>query len=626
MKKIFILSLVLIFAFGAFAQKDVVNANLKPNSKIIKDKQPHQAKFIELHFGEDSKYNIPWGVPIGMTNYDLQTNSAVANRMLAFDNGALSATWIQDHSDSPGGDTRGAGYAYFDGSAWQYNETTGNETIQGGRAGWPAIMTNGTEEYVVAHIVTSGNGLLGNLQTIGSSGENWSEANIEAGDDAMLWPRGVSSGDNYYAIAVDNYEGNDQTTIEGVHFFKSSNAGQDWSWGGLIPGFDTYYAYGQGDIYAIDARDSIVAIVVFQDFGDTRLWKSTDYGENWENICINDFPVDQYDKGGGVIIDEDGNSVADTLASTDQTGDVIIDSDGKVHVVFGRMRYLDEDAGDDASSYFPYTDYILYWNEDMGEGEYTGLDHDNYIDMAVPDAVDTIAWSFDLNGNHVIWEYADVAAGAWPFGTYFTSLSSFPKLGIDDNDNLYCVFTTVMEGDNYIKDDANPNAQNFRGAWIRSLRTNSGLWSDPICISDIDGFAAENVFPTIAKNVGSDVHLWLQWDNEPGLHIRGDEDPTVTDNYILYKTISVADTLNNKQVANNVEISTYPNPVNDYLTIENVDNSTIDVYNSVGQLIESVDATSNTAVIDMTSYSAGAYIIKVTSEKGVASRKVLKVK
>ncbi len=540
MKKIITFGLAFLLSVGVFAQKDITP--VKKNAviqKAVKGVQPYQAKNVKFKYLSDNK-DIPTSTPIGLTNYDLQSNAAVAKRFLNFGNNTRSATWIQyQGSTLPSAPQRGSGYAYYDGSQWQYAEMTGNKTVEGSqRAGWPAMMTNGTEEFVVSHYRAAG-GLFGHYQTIGAAGNNWSSNDLTGGPESMLWPRAASAGEYYYVIAVDDYSQDGSNPIEGLHFYRSTDHGQTWSYEGMMPGFTDHYANGSGDIYAIDAYDSIVAVAYFADYGDLLVWKSTDYGETWDTVyTVNDFPVDQYSFTGGQILDMDHNGTADTVMSTDNTGDIIIDDNGKIHLVFSRMRYLDEDAGDDgAFSYFPYTDWLLYWNEDMGNGEYTSMAGANNIDLAVPDAVDTVAWSFDLNGNDTIYEYADGGSGL-PFGKYYSSLTSFSNLATDAVGRIYCAFTTVMEGDNYVDAQASPNPESYRATWIR-VRDINGKWLDPVNISN-DGDQAEYMFPTLARNVDTALYVWMQWDNEPGLNIRGDEDPK-TDNYIIAKAINVAD-------------------------------------------------------------------------------------
>ena len=46
-----------------------------------------------------------------------------------------------------------------------------------------------------------------------------------------------------------------------------------------------------GDVYAIDARGETVVIAYFDDWGDSFILKSDDYGDNWTRTTFLDVPV-----------------------------------------------------------------------------------------------------------------------------------------------------------------------------------------------------------------------------------------------------------------------------------------------------------------------------------------------
>ncbi len=643
MKRLLILSLTMLLGLALFAQKDVINPNLTPINKKDLAYAKKIMKRSVVHFGttKDLHYLDIVGTPIGKTNYDLQTNSAVAHRFLNFGDGRYSAVWTDyDGTNLPSAPERGTGYAFYDGSSWQYTDLgSNNQHIEGGvaRTGWAAMLTDGTKEFVVNHYRSAG-GLYLWDQAIGASGSGWTQGSIEGYTEAQLWPRAAYGQDEdgnyiFYVISVDDFGTNEFP--QAVYFAKSTDGGQTWQTVEL-PGFSDKYAYANGDQYAIAARDSIVAIAYFASYGDLTVWKSTDYGDTWTTMVVNDFPVDQFDMD-ATALDMDNNGTADTLETTDNTGDIAITPDGKVHVVFSVMRNLDETQGDNyAYSYFPYTDGLLYWNEDMGEGQYNGLDHQNYVGLNVPDSVQLIAYSFDLNGNNIIWEFAD-AGGGFPFGTYYTAITSFSNMAVDDSGNVYVVFTTVMEGDDFVKSDAQPNAQSYRHGWVMvryagdsTNYTSSSLWSDPYCFTTADANAAENVFPTVPRQIDTLLPVWVQWDNEPGLNIRGDND-NATDNYIVAKFIPVrllgvnvpggGDTT---FVGSHLDVNVYPNPTDGIVRLTNVKNSQVSVYNTLGQLINSFYVNEENYQIDLTSLPAGTYIINVANSKGSASYKVVK--
>ncbi len=623
MKKFITLFMASVMVLSLSAQDGVIHKKLNAVKTDLKKVPVLKRKVIS---GTKS-VNIPVGTPIGLTNYDLQTNSSSVDRLTVTDDGKVSAVWIQyQGTNLPNAPERGSGYAFYDGSSWQFNETSGNSTVEGSqRAGWPVLLSNGTSETVVSHYRSAG-GLFGRTQTIGAAGSNWTTTDdLTGGPEAMLWPRGASSGDNYYVIAVDDYV-SDPTTIDGLHLYTSTNAGSSWTYNGMMPNFSTYYNHGNGDIYAIDARDNYVAVVYFADYGDIHLWKSDDYGVTWAEKTIADFPVDAYNFTGGAIIDEDGDALADTIVSSDNAGDVIIDSNGKVHVIFSRMRYLDDDASDDGRfSYFPYTDWVLYWNEDMGEGAYSGsVTSPSFIDLQVPAAVDTIGWAPDLNNNGTL-DFADVGTGNWPFGTYYTALSSFSTMGIDSGDTIYVLYSTVMEGDDYLKTNATPNAQQYRAVFLTKRDPGTGEWSDPVDVTSVDATLAENVFPVMSKTVGTDrnIHMFVQWDNEPGLKVRGDEDSGVTDNYIVYKALNLDGQAEGINKVNSVKFTIAPNPAVDYFRINALNLKKVEVYNIVGDKILTQYG-ENSDFVNTENMASGTYFVKVYTDKGSAVKKIIK--
>ncbi|MCG2611427.1 T9SS type A sorting domain-containing protein [Flavobacterium sp. SM15] len=71
----------------------------------------------------------------------------------------------------------------------------------------------------------------------------------------------------------------------------------------------------------------------------------------------------------------------------------------------------------------------------------------------------------------------------------------------------------------------------------------------------------------------------------------------------------------------------YPNPVNNVLNIETkktIEISSINIYNTLGQLVLVIPSAQNVRKIDVSSLSAGNYFIKINSDKGTANTKFIK--
>lgn len=71
------------------------------------------------------------------------------------------------------------------------------------------------------------------------------------------------------------------------------------------------------------------------------------------------------------------------------------------------------------------------------------------------------------------------------------------------------------------------------------------------------------------------------------------------------------------------EISIYPNPSNGLVNISNVKDATINVYNSLGQLVHSVYSNGDVNSIDLSAFGTGSYLVNIVTEKGSLSKKVI---
>ena len=73
-------------------------------------------------------------------------------------------------------------------------------------------------------------------------------------------------------------------------------------------------------------------------------------------------------------------------------------------------------------------------------------------------------------------------------------------------------------------------------------------------------------------------------------------------------------------------IALYPNPTSDVLTISNIENATIEIYNLLGQVMTIKTNSSNQETIDVSGYAAGAYMAKISSAGITSTKKFVVVK
>ena len=80
------------------------------------------------------------------------------------------------------------------------------------------------------------------------------------------------------------------------------------------------------------------------------------------------------------------------------------------------------------------------------------------------------------------------------------------------------------------------------------------------------------------------------------------------------------------EISNNDVINIYPNPTKGELYITNAENSTIYVYNIIGEVLYSIDNAATVNTIDISSFAEGAYIVRIVSDKYVVTKKINLIK
>ena len=79
-----------------------------------------------------------------------------------------------------------------------------------------------------------------------------------------------------------------------------------------------------------------------------------------------------------------------------------------------------------------------------------------------------------------------------------------------------------------------------------------------------------------------------------------------------------------KEINNSLNITFFPNPAKDKLTIGCTQKSEIEILNAEGQILRRLTAIDIYTKVDLSSFSAGIYIIKVKTKKGIAVKKFIK--
>jgi len=578
MKKLVLFTLTLALSAGVMAQQARIKA-----TKSMQNVSIEKLAAIDETSNLQTVVNpyvhsriVPNEAEIGGTVYDLQSNgSSPSNRIELFSDGTIGTTWTRGTGPTAYAD-RGTGYNYFNGADWGPAPTN---RVEVERSGWPAYTACGPEgEAFVSHI--SGTVGLTFVKRATKGTGAWTETIISApaGASGLLWPRMVASGpDNniLHVFALTAPVGNGGTVFNGqdgaVVYTRSTDAGATWSTPEVLDGMgaDYYVAFG-GDSYSLSAKGDNVAFLSTDSWSDLFAYKSNDNGENWEKILIWEHPIPMWNNTPSI----------DTIYCPDGAGHATFDADNKLHVVFGVNRGLFED-GDTAPSWFPFVDGLAYWNESMDT--WTGGDQANVLN---PDVLyeegSLIGYMIDIDNNGSLdWVGTDIAN----IGLYYVSPSSLAQIVIDEQNQVYVVFSSITEGyDN--------GSQQYRHLWTRISPDGGTTWGDFIHLSeDIIHILDECVFPSAAMLTDDNIHVIYQADSEPGLAVRGDEDAP-GENIMYYMQIPktlVGVNDGSVKVKEMVVSQNYPNPFNGVTSIDVTlaGNSavSVEVYTITGQKV-----------------------------------------
>ena len=431
--------------------------------------------------------------------------------------GKFSAAWTFSNQLTTSWSDRGTGYVYNSGGNWGAYPTARLESV---RTGWPNVQYTATgKEITVAHDPQN-NELVMEARPVAGTG-SWKETILTNLKPMEIWPRmatGGSNGETIHLIALTSptvfggvpYKGMDGALL----YSRSTDGGITWDNPKQLPGMDVAsFPDGiGGDAYSIDSKGDIVSIVVSETGQSIYMWKSVDNGVTWTKKNI-------FDNGVGVFKTDDPKiSPNDTIPTGDGGSTVIIDNNDMIHVVFGRIRILDDNKTDGAYSVFlNWYAALGYWNENMPTGE---------------------------SGNVGGWLNTDGTAGynitsfnAPRYGNN-ANIVSHPHLGIDANNGLYLIFTSLTE--------YNDGSDYYRHTYGCYSKDGGCTWSMPVDLTpgtihgglhDFD----ECVFGSIAKTVDNNIYFIYQNDFTPGNSLANDPPSPLGDNNIIFVTVPVTD-------------------------------------------------------------------------------------
>ena len=395
MKKIFTLCMASLIAFACLAQEKVRVSSRLSNAPILERavtvKEPTVAMPYKGSFASTAIVLSEQEYPVGKTLYDLQTNSALANRFYRHEDGCIAATWtggiLNPGTLASSFPDRGSFYNYWNGSAWTIDPEN-VARIEALRTGWPTYAPYEDGEIIISHTLNDG---ITMHQTTRRGEGNWERTVPTVSSTANSWPRVCVKNGTIHLL-----EGNQPSAGHSyLYYSRSQDGGVSWNPQGVTPDLlgATYYndfAFGGDDyIWAEpNPNNDVIAFAILSKTADLIIMKSNNNGDTWEKIIVWENPIP-------FMVET--STFDDTLWCPNGTGSLVIDDSGICHLAFG-VGYSPTTTG-----YYATAGHAMYWNENLmkfiaPQNQYEALspeDHPEYFD----DGRCILAYGFDFGGD-----------------------------------------------------------------------------------------------------------------------------------------------------------------------------------------------------------------------------------
>lgn len=655
-------------AMTGFAQMPVVNDVVKNQTVTVQ--KPSDLRISDGSAAQGIQFTMPEHMTQTrdyetfesmVTNYDLQSNSALGNRIAVWpdNSAAFTATW--DPSGSTSFPDRGTGYNFYD-------PETGIGDLPAVRqepmkSGWPSIAPCGDGEVLASHATGV------NLYYRPTRGEGEWQLIHNWGNDygAPTWPRVVVSGPNnkYVHLVMCKQISVGDAYDNHVYYVRVVHDGDTWEVGELVdfPGVDNtddgdYRNQLSADDYVMAANGNNVAVMFGSYTTEVFYMISHDNGETWERQIIAPFPIigDNGEPVHAINFDDYPNGMTDSIHTSDNSHSIAIDNNGVVHATFGLFHWQVADA--DSYTYWPALGYgICYWNSNYTNengGHEIPIYGTSVVDAAhsewtangagytiIPERIEELSmlngqesnlhvfgW-IDDNHNETYGEYENVTGATWHYRSL--GLATMPSVSVDNEGNLAIIHSVWSE-----RRICDETGFSYRSAFV-TFRDNGGTWFDVVVdLTDDFMLGYTEAYPTVASPVAYDGTFWMYFsgDDKQGLYLDiNDTYPSsnggeLTDNYIYAVKVTPDKDMpgletwgvqHNEAINPMTTVRVYPNPATDMLNIEvSASQSSvmsINVFNIMGQKVAeqnvNVNAGINVPTINTADFASGIYFVTV---------------
>jgi hypothetical protein len=529
------------------------------------------------------------------------------NRIYAYPDGTIGATW--QCSGEGAVPDRGTGYNYYDGAEWGTADPHIGADV---RTGWPSYAPWGPNGEILCHYWYATGSLPGPIKFYKreNKGEgDWVETVLYGPEGlSIVWHSMTTSGENHEHIHLlaFTYDAPYQGQEHALVYYRSSDGAVTWDIDGVIIeglGADYFATINLLNYdWANPVGNTIAFSYGFDEFGG-RVFKSYDNGDSWDIIEVFESPFDPTDPPTDTEMFPCGVG----------TSACALDSEEKLHVVFSRMRKI-WTSGD--LYYYPYTDGLIYWNEDMPVLDTTIIS--SYTLDYLNAAGNLIGWVMSSEPYEIPDEQPN----------YGSSLCAFPQISIDADDNMFVAYSTLAP-------DYSSGTFFYRHILANGSFDGGNIWNGQIDLNaEIQFILSECAYPEMAPVIGDYVHVVFQEDNIPGIHEWLENHPPC-ENRMYHKDVPKDIFIGVCEPAETLqfEISqNFPNPASNTtqlgLRLEKTSDVSVSIVNVVGQIIKKTDmGTMNTGnniiTLDVSDLSPGIYYYTVQVDEQKATRKMI---
>ena len=635
MKKLFTLALVLMVTVAGFSQikgvskkddmRNVATMKKAPRMEVMNPNAnaQSQSNMVRLDNGQTE---------LDYTYYDWQSNDAQRSWTIVWPDGKVNFAYTiatdENFSD------RGTGIATYDSNTGEWFNC--GERVENEKTGFGSIARYGQNSIIVAaHTATQmGVYMIDDKDNI-TPGCAVNLSYVDPTNDPA-WPAVMTSGANRDIIHVVACGSSDNT----LYYFRSQDGGQSWDKENVIlPYLTSEYGgdWNSNCYYWMETtEDNCLALVINNAWSDGMVLYSYDNGETWERKVYYHHP--------GPNSDMTDHMVAYPRWVSAQW------NNGELCLAY---EFNGTTGTPGSGSYYPSMGGVAFWSETMPyrSQEYAQYGYDptnaNPPVFGQPFVMDSAyvyqdiyaSWPLFSDGTHqeegMLPEYFGYLCALTNEGE-FESWDVATEWNIEDRGlhgsyNGGCVCMPVLcivpgsAGKEMVAvysqmDENNTDeAGNFFFKLFAAYSGDGGLtWTDPVHLTnDFMLTYTEHVYNQ-AVILGNTLIVASQTDGMTGTFVQSDDTDGSDNCYTGYtfdlEELFGIDGIEETPASNNNQISVYPNPAVDQLSVTLNKDAEMTIYNIMGQAVMTVEGRAGVNNIDITSLTSGIYFISAGTD------------